>query len=373
MHAFIGTVPFTLIEAINYVLSNEIEDADLYLVKVFNGAEETGERIRKTGIFKNIYILDDVLLTYPITFAKCINVIKNGRKVVDLLKNKKYDFCYYNNSGWLINSIFYTGFMKRNPEIKNMFIEHGYYSYVTDYADKPWYMKWIIRMVGLKCMDGTMIDTIYMFEPELMCTRYDGKIKKMKKLDKNNSRLVETLNAVFDYNIQNNEYADKKIIIMEQGPMKVEFDKEAFWNKVFECIDLDKTIIKAHPRQKESTLVNSGATISKKHTLPWEIEILNNDIENKVQITIFSGACVSPKLMFDDEPTVIFLYKLLPVDYTFLGKKIMDFADEIGERYINKDKYFVPENFEQLKQYCIKHKIIKDDFLRETESGKEII
>lgn len=63
--------------------------------------------------------------------------------------------------------------------------------------------------------------------------------------------------------------------------------------------------------------------------------------------------------MFDDEPTVIFLYKLLPVDYTFLGKEIMAFADAVGGKYREKDKYFVPETFEELKEYCIKHGIVK--------------
>lgn len=371
MHAFIATVPFTIIEAINFVLSNEIKDADLYLVKVFENAEQTGKRIEKTKIFRNVYILEDVLLTYPITFSKCVNVVRNGRKVINLLKDKKYKFCYYNNSGWLINSIFYTGFIKGNRDVKNIFLEHGYYSYVTDYADKPWYMRLIINMVGLKCMDGSMIDTLYMYEPELICTRYDGKIKKMKKLDKKNTQLVSALNDIFNYNVENNQYADKKIIIMEQGPMKVEFDKEEFWEKVFECIDLNETIIKAHPRQKKSTLVNCGAEISHNHTLPWEIEILNNDITNKIQITIFSGACVSPKLMFDDEPTVIFLYKLLPVDYTFLGKKVMDFADEIGKKYSDTNKYFIPESFDELKKYCVERGIGNTTLLMNNKNTKK--
>lgn len=359
MHAFIGTVPFTLIEAINYVMSNEISDADLYLVKVFQGAEKAAERISRAGIFKNVYVLDDVLLTYPITLKKCVHVINNGKQTIELLSRKSYDFCYYNNSGWLINSIFYTGFLKGNNAVKNIFIEHGYYSYVTDYSEKPWYMRLLIRMIGLKCMDGSMIDSIYMFEPKLMCTPHHGQIKKMKKLDKENPALIAALNQTFQYDPKANEYHEKDIIVMEQGPMKVAFDKDTFWNKVFACIDMDRTIIKAHPRQKESTLSGRGAVISQNHTLPWEMEILNNNINEKVQITIFSGACVSPKLMFDDEPTVIFLYKLLPTDYSFLGKKIMEFADEIGKKYRTPEKYFVPETFEELDEYCIKHGISK--------------
>ena len=73
MRAFIGTVPFTIIEAINYVVSNEIQDADLYLVKVFADAEKVGKQVEETGVFQNVYIVEDVLLTYPITVKKCMN------------------------------------------------------------------------------------------------------------------------------------------------------------------------------------------------------------------------------------------------------------------------------------------------------------
>ena len=74
MHAFIATVPFTILEAVNYVIENKIEDADIYVVNVFAGADKTAERIKKTGIFENVFFMDDVLLTYPITLKKCINV-----------------------------------------------------------------------------------------------------------------------------------------------------------------------------------------------------------------------------------------------------------------------------------------------------------
>lgn len=356
MHIFIGTVPFTLIEAINFVVANDIEDADLYLVKVFDKAEEVAERIKKANVFKNVYIVENVLLTYPITIKKCIEVVKNGKKLIDDLKNRNYDYAYYNNSGYLINSIFYTGINKGNSKCSHNFIEHGYYTYTTDYSDKPWYLKSLIRLIGLKCMDGSMLDKLYMFEPELMCTRHDGQVVKMKKIDKTNKKLIDTMNFVFNYNKNDNQFRDKDIIIMEQGPMKEAFDKEIFWNKITSYINKESAIIKAHPRQKNSTLQELEIEVSRNHTLPWEIEILNNDISNKIQMTIFSGTCVFPKLMFDEELTVIFLYKLLPIDYSFLGEKLVEFADRIGEQYKNKNKYFIPETFEELSDYCMKMK-----------------
>ena len=359
MHAFIATVPFTILEAVTYVIGYDLKEADLYLVKVFKNAEEVGQRIRATHIFKNVYVVEDVLLTYPITVKKCVNVVKNSRSILKLMKRHRYECIYYNNSGWLINSIFYTGALKGNKQVKNIFLEHGYYSYTNDYADKSWKLRLLIRMVGLKCMDGSMIDEFYAFHPELIDVRYDGELKKMPNIDKNNSRLVNAVNEIFGYDREQDEFLSKDIIVLEQGPQKFEFDKDAFWKKVFQVIDRDRTIIKPHPRQKESTLYDMGASICKNHTTPWEVEIMNIDADSKYQITIFSSSCVSPKLLFDEEPTVILLFKLLPVDMSVWDQKLLDFSEKLGNQYRTKERYFVPETFEEFEQYCMNHGITK--------------
>lgn len=353
MHAFIATVPFTIVEAVNYVIENKIEDADIYVVNVFTGADKTAERIKKTGVFREVIYMDDVLLTYPITLKKCINVVRNGKRFIKD-NERQYDYVYYNNSGWLINSIFYTCFYQRNKNIKNIFLEHGYYSYTKDYAKKPWYLRPMIKLMGLKCMDGSMINKIEMFHPELMKMRYDGKLEKMSRVDRNNEILAKALNEIFEYQPEKDEFDSKDVIVFEQGQQKYDFDKDEFWDRVFEIIDKDRTVIKAHPRQKESTLGGKGLSVSTNHTIPWEVEILNIDIRKKIQITIFSGACVSPKLLFDEEPIVIFLYKLLPVDESVWGEDMIHFADELGNTYRDRSRYFIPESFEEFEDYCKK-------------------
>ena len=351
MKAFIATVPFTIIEAVHFVVENNIEDADLYFVNVFSNAKDIYHNIKKTDIFKNVYFIDDVLLTYPITIKKCIKTLQNGREFLKSTQGRKYDEVYYNNSGWLINSIFYTAFYKENKNIKNIFLEHGYYTYTNDYAAKPWYMKWLIKMVGLKCMDGSMLEELHMFHPEIMKMPHTGKLIKMKPLNKKNKRLVDSLNIIFDYDAKADEFRDKDIIIMEQGPQKYEFDKDAFWDKVIHILDKEKSIIKAHPRQKNSSLSNKGIAVCRNHTLPWEIELLNNDMTHKIKITIFSGACVSPKLIFDEEPIVVLLYKLLPVPKSTWNEAMLDFSNQIGRLYTDQNKYFVPETFEELQSF----------------------
>lgn len=357
MHAFIATVPVTLMMAINYVISFNIKDADVYITKSFAKAEDVASRLRKTGVFKNVFLEEDVLLTYPITIKKCCAVVKNGRQIVNHIAKRKYDYAYYNNSGWLINSIFYTGFMKGNSACKQRFIEHGYNTYLNEYGKKPWYLRFLINIAGYKCMDGSMLEALYMYDPALLKVHQDGEIRTMPYMDKNNKLFIDTLNYIFEFDPTKNEFLNKKIIIMEQGPLKEKFDIEKFWNNILDCINKENAIIKCHPRQKQSALQKSGITISKNNTVPWEIVALNTDMENKAQLAIFSGSCIIPKTCCNIESTVILLYKLLPVDYSFIGEKVVKLTQEIGLKYKNPGRFFVPESIEELKEYCKKNEL----------------
>ena len=357
MHAFVATVPVTLMMAINYVISLNIKDADVYITKSFANADQIAGRLKEKCVFKNVYLVEDVLLTYPITVKKCINVVRNGKKIVKDISCRKYDYAYYNNSGWLVNSIFYTGFIKGNPNCQQRFIEHGYNTYLNEYGKKPWYLRLLINLCGYKCMDGSMLEALYMYNPNLLKVHQDGEIRTMPYMDKNNKIFINVLNYIFDFDPTKNEFLNKKIIIMEQGPLKEEFDIQKFWSNILEYINKDNAIIKCHPRQKQSALQKSGIVISKNNTVPWEIIALNTDMENKVQFAIFSGSCIIPKTCCNIESTVILLYKLLPIDYSFIGERIVNLTQEIGSRYENPERFFVPETIEELKDYCIRNKI----------------
>lgn len=360
-HAFIATVPICLIEAINFVITNDINDADVYITKSFSHAEDVGNRLSVTGVFKHVYVIDDVLLTYPITIKKCIEMVKNGHLLVKQMKNRKYDCIYYNNSGWLVNSIFYTGSLKGNKKCKQRFIEHGYNTYLNEYQKKTWYMKLLINLTGFNCMDGSMLEALYMFHPDLLKVHQDGEIRVMKPLDINNDWLVNTINHSFGFDPTLSEFRDKEIIIMEQGPQKVEFDMVKFWGEVLNGLKKDNIIIKPHPRQKGSALRKFGIDICENNELPWEVITLNLDLSNKIQFTIFSGSCIYPKLLCDVEPTVVMLYKLLPVDYKYLGEDLVKLSDDIGKKYRDSKKYFVPESFEELRNFCKNNGLLRED------------
>ena len=354
-HAFVATVPVTLIEAINFVVSFNIKDADVYITRSFVDSDGVAERLSECKLFKNVYIYDDVLLTYPITARKCCHVVLNGKKIVKDISSRSYDYAYYNNSGWLINSIFYTGFIKGNKKCKHRFIEHGYNTYLNEYGRKPWLLGALIKICGYKCMDGSMLEALYMFNPSLLKVPQNGEIRTMPYMDKNNALFVDILNHTFNFDPNKNEFKNKKLIIMEQGPLKEEFDIEEFWKNILSDVEKETAIIKCHPRQRKSALQNMGIELSNSNTIPWEVIALNTEMEDKVQMTIFSGSCIIPKTCCNIESTVILLYKLLPIDYSFIGEKVVELTNEIGTQYEDEKKFFIPETLEELKNYCKEH------------------
>ena len=60
---------------------------------------------------------------------------------------------------------------------------------------------------------------------------------------------------------------------------------------------------------------------------------------------------------------LILLYKLLPVDYTFLGKDVLSFTEDIRNLYEDTNKFFVPNSLEELKEYLEKMNLNKKGIL----------
>lgn len=349
-HAFVASTPFTLMQAIHFTLINEL-DADVYITKSYSDAENVAERLKKTDVFRNIYVTENVLLEYPITVKQCIKTVINGKKIVKELRNRKYDYGYYNNSGWLINSIFYTGFIKGNKNCKQRFIEHGYNTLLNDYADKSWKLRLMIWLFGFKCMDGSMLEALYVFEPKLLHARHDGELRVMPKMDVTNDKFKNAINIAFKYEPEKNEFISKKIIIMEEGPQKVKFDKDKFWGDILNILNTSEAIIKPHPRLKNSTLKKYNIPICKNNSMPWEVFMMNMNMDNKIQFAMFSGSCIMPKYVFGIDAKVVLLYKLLPVDYRFMGKEILALTNEIRDLYDDPTRFFIPENLDELKHY----------------------
>lgn len=352
MEAYIASVPLHIISAIWTLKIDKVKECDLYYVPTSNNAKELTDTIRKLGVFKNVILLPNINIEYPITLKQGWDISLRRFAVRKILKNKKYSRVYYGTDGWLLNSIIYSSF-KIKPK-QNIFVENGVNPYLVSYDSKPWYLRAFINCSFMVCMDGRFIDKRYLFEPSLMQVRQSGEICRLEKIDKSDEKLRAVLNKIYGYDEKLDSFEKKDIIIMEQGPRKEPIDMLGLWTKVKRYIPLDRAIVKSHPRQKDSILRELGFDIYERYVIPWEEISLNQDMNHKTLLCIFSTSCVYPKLMYDDEPRVIMLYKLIGIDYSFFGEGMIKFVEGVGSLYKDKSKFFIPETWEEFEQYIKK-------------------
>lgn len=355
MNAYIASVPVHLLTALQMIKQNKIENCDLYYVPTSNNAEELIETVRSAGVFQTVTMLPNINIEYPITAKQCVKIAYNRFGARKILKDKYYDTVYYNTDGWLLNSIIYSSLP--NKKAKNIFVENGVNPYITSYDTKEWYLRLFINCNLMTCMDGKYIDKRFVYAPSLISVPQSGEINKIEKLDRSDAELKRQVNKIFGYDEKLDAFLTKDIIIMEQAPRKEPIDMPRLWRRVSQYISVDNAIVKSHPRQKDSILRDLGFDIYERYTIPWEVITFNQNMNNKTLITIFSTSCTNPKLMFDEEPRVIMLYKIMGVDYSFFGKGLIDFVEGVGKLYRDKEKYFIPESWEELDMYCEKHKL----------------
>ena len=355
MDAYIASVPVHLLNAMQMVKQNQIKDCDLYYVPTSNNADELLRAVSETGVFNTVTMLPNINIEYPVTIKQCIKIALNRFGARKQINNKNYNTVYYNTDGWLLNSIIYSSLP--NKKSKNIFIENGINPYITPYDEKEWYLRLFINCNLMTCMDGRFIDERYVFEPTLISVPQSGEIHCINKIDRNDELLKKQVNKIFGYDESKDSFNDKNIIIMEQGPRKEPIDMVGLWNRVSQYIDKRDVIVKSHPRQKQSALRELGFDMYERYTIPWEVLTFNQNMNDKTLLCIFSTSCTNPKLMFDEEPRVIMLYKLIGIDYSFFGKGMIDFVEGVGKLYRDKDKFFIPESWEELEEYCCKHNL----------------
>lgn len=349
MNAYVAIVPLHFIYALQMIRQNKIRDCDLYYVPTSNNAYELVRQAEKTGLFRHVYMLPNISIEYPITVSQILEISRNRWKVRRMLKGKRYDTVYYNTDGWLINSILYAYLGDRRT--KNVFVENGINPYVVSYDEKEWYLRLFIHLSLMRCMDGRFIDERYLFEPSLVRVRQSGRMYKIKKPDRKDPAFRKKLELIYGYDREKDSFEGKDVIIMEQGPRREPIDMAGLWKKVSGYLDGKRVIVKAHPRQKESALRELGYEMYERYVIPWEALCFQQDMEQKTLFCIFSTSCVSPKLMFDQEPRVILLYKLIGMDASFFGEGMLAFVEGVGDLYKDRSKFFIPETWDELGRY----------------------
>lgn len=90
---------------------------------------------------------------------------------------------------------------------------------------------------------------------------------------------------------------------------------------------------------------NMGLNMWKLCAIPFEVLLAKQNMGNKVLICNYSTACLNAKFIFDQEPTIIFLYNLLETDER--RNEISILISKLKSLYVNKSKIYIPNSIQE--------------------------
>lgn len=196
----------------------------------------------------------------------------------------------------------------------------------------------------------------YMFSPEM--SGLENEIKTYKIRTPKNKEFFDKINQYYGYQ----SYEERKYIVFDQcGNYEGSREDMDEVNKLLEIVgnvvDKKQAYVKKHPRRSLKIYEESGWDIFPLlQEIPYEVSLLNSDkIEEQVMMADFSASLTMPKQLFDYEPTVIFLYRLINIAFTTEKQVQLDcVVNNLRDMYREKDKVFVPETLEQLSEFINK-------------------
>lgn len=344
--AFVCWRPFQIFNSINFIyhdFENTKENSDIFILDIQDNVKCLN-KLNEVALFKNIYLFKKVKIKNKLkTRVQLFKDYFFPQKAVlrDLIMGKKeivldeYDILI--GSGFLGFFLYLT---EINKNAKIIFLEDGMISYQ---GDERKLRKETLANVFLSrffhkgdlCLS---IESLYLNNIKLKADEYPYMVKEMPYLDVNTIRL---LRYIFDCT-KFIPY-DKKIIFLDQP---LETDSYVLPGVERKILDLlltirEKIIYRKHPNK---TNIPNGFK-EEQERIMWEIRASEIDSTN-VLIGYFSTAQMTPYIIYEKTPSLIFLYRLVLLKnnsrYNGINNLIMRFKEKYpGEVYI-------PESLDEL-------------------------
>lgn len=359
--AFICATPYHIFNAIN--IKNQLfseYDADLFIMNHMQCYKTIGEQATISGLFKHIFTIEDCpgsknahgtkLAWY---FFRHFIAIQSGIRRTGQAFN--YNTLVINCPDVVTNELLIKR-VKKSIAAKVIYVEDGIATYTIDMECYPKKLSYFFRVLGLKGFKKH-VDTTYFYRPNLVQTTCPNPTQ----LPIPTETVKEIINAVFGFRSKD-DFKDKRFIFFEESFSQdgIEVNDIELFTQAVDYLNRDACILKKHPRSTSERVKAIGLDIMQGN-FPWELYCLNYDFSDNVLLSISSTALLNPKLIFDCEPTLIFLYKLVTPKVAYHTQAVTKHIENVKNLYRGKN-FYIPESQEELKK-----------ILSETKNERNII
>lgn len=308
------------------------------------------EALKTNGIFRNVYFLHSKSMTggispYPwLRYLKASSYFLFPGKLLDQVdKREKYDR-FFISSPDVPSQLLYYAFKKSNPSIKLFMFEEGTFAY--NFFEHRFGK---VKRTFLKLLYHTDLYEdyrgAYVYHKALLNNVKKLPVTTIAPMSKENKTLVSFFNRLSGYDVSMHPHVENEVIFMDQPFMFDAINQQQYslYTRIEEKLGA-KLNVKLHPRTQKhpyQKVLEFQASS--------EIMELNESFHDKVLVSVFSTACLSPKMMFDEEPIVILLYHLVDLSLmTNINANTFEIAKQIQAMYRDPSRFKIPETLEEL-------------------------
>ena len=352
---FACTTPYQVMGAIGIAQALYPDaDSDIYIFGMFPNYDSVAAQLRKQNVFSEVIAVDCEKLKSPGKVRGFLQMAFAENTVSFFLPKGVCYEKFYSSSRALPKTITMHVLSKRNPSMQRVIYEDGMGTYASNShpLNATKMMERAEKLLGWNIDDPDHTSMLaYISElvdpPEYIKGQTVGQMPRLKF----DSRTVSLLEEVFS--VGSDAHISERIIIFDTLRKYSRYMDEAQFILLDECYDTIRSyaggqdiICKPHPRSGFET--KSQIEVYKNQEVPMEILYATmDDLEDRILISYTSSAVFTPKIMFDKEPVVLSLHRILNEtrgSVVFEGIYL-----KFKGIYKDSGKVMAPENMDELK------------------------
>ena len=357
---YICNTPYQILNVLNLVYHDRENRKRykkiLFIVNQFEDAKNLYERIRDANLFDDAYLLrkDEVILM-PTALKRYKSILKYYFRPEEYLKKqlanyrevinyKNFDIVYASGISPVTSAI-----MKLNPYAEFILYEDGVGSYDGNIILKTGGSKF--NLIFSKIFHvGAYVShpTKLLVNNKKMCHSTAVPSEKIESLPELDSKFIDFCNSIFGIspNSVNIVYWLSQPVVKISGGLSAR-------DLVYQCLYpyRKKVIVRMHPRDSDYEFYKDF--VVDRGTDMWELSILNKNIDNLILIAGYSSAQINPKLIFDKEPTLIFVHSLNSMVSIKQKREANQRIEELRNVYRHPERIYNPQTLAEFKKVLI--------------------
>ncbi len=328
------------------------DEVHLLVSNHMNNSEAIAENVKQTHFFDNvIYVQNKKLVVKQGSKFRAIRrttnrikeTILNLKIIKHLVKTNGYydELCVSNIS---IFTILLLHRLKRK-NVRLSIFEDGFSTYCRSFKNSD-RASTIHRLLNKNGMLGDA-ERLFLFNPQLLEWNFGGKVIALPKFSRENNEIKAQLNQTFQLSNIKDDYSTVKYLFMEESFFADGFkvnDVELV-QKIAEKTNINDVCVKLHPRNSINRFEPLGIKTNINFDIPWELIILNQDIEKITLLTISSSSALTPYLIFDLPVKSISMLNLLDEKPGEMQGELGVFMQKIYRLY--PDVFFAPKTSDE--------------------------